>query len=218
VADIHPGWFTGIIDLSHHHKQDIDWNAAKQAGIVAVIHKATEGLDVPDFCYHKRRIEARQAGLFWGSFHFSGASSSNGAQQADYYIKYADPQQDDFICFDCEKHGTFENMKAFVDRVRDRLGRYPAIYGRRLLRELMQGKSQSTVCRGILWYDEYPKGQFSTPQQVLPEGWSDWTIWQYTDGHSGPHPRTTPGVGNVDRSAFKGSVDEFKKHWPFSVA
>src|SRR5580658_4153193 len=54
MPSINPAWCTEVIDLSHHHQQTVDWAAAKAAGLVAVIHKATEGRDVPDVWYHKR--------------------------------------------------------------------------------------------------------------------------------------------------------------------
>jgi len=178
--------------------------------------QGTEGIDVEDAKYLYRRDKAREAGLLWGSYHFAGLEGSDGVRQADHYIGFVRPRDDEFICFDCEKHGTFENMRLFVERVRQRLGRYPAIYGRRLLRTLMHGNGESIVTRGILWYDEYPPPTYNLPRQSLPEGWDDWTLWQYTDGRSGPQPQVTPGAGRVDRSVFKGSSEALISAWPFA--
>lgn len=218
MASIDPSWFTGIIDLSHHEEQAIDWDRLRADGIVAVMHKATEGTTFVDDRHETRRRAAKAAGLLWGSFHFSGEEAGTGAAQADHYLSVARAEPGDFICFDCEKHGTFENMEQFVRRVAERLRRYPAIYGRRLLRELMHGHGGSIVTRGVLWYDEYPPSNVTHPRQALPEGWADWTLWQYTDGSDGPDPKLTPGAGHVDRSAFKGSAAELRAQWPFSRA
>ena len=185
------------------------------AGIVAVIHKATEADDFHDSQYHKRRAQAKGAGLLWGAYHFAGPPSVDGTKQADFFLDSVEPEEDEFLCFDCEKHGTLANMEAFVRRVRDKAGRYPAIYGRRLLRELMHGNSGSVAASGVLWYDEYPAAEFSVPQQHLPEGWGEWTLWQYTDGHNGSDPKSAPGIGNCDRSAFKGTQEELVAAWPF---
>jgi lysozyme len=216
MATIDPSWFTGIVDLSHREDQEIDWNVVKRAGIAAVIHKATEGADFADKKYHGRQKAAKAAGLLWGSFHFSGADNIPGKVQADFYLQFASPSPDEFICFDCEKQGTFENMRDFVLRIKEKQGRYPAIYGRRLLRNLMKSQGHSDVSKGVLWYDEYPPEPHVLPRQILPEGWASWTMWQYTDGNAGPEPRHTTGVGNVDRSVFAGTEQQFREAWPFT--
>lgn len=118
------------------------------------MHKPTEGTGFIDDRYEQRRHAAKAAGFLWGSFHFSGEVDGTGAAQADHYLSVARVEAGDFICIDCEKHGTFANMEGFVERIAARLGRYPAIYGRRLLRELMHGHGASVVMRGVLWYDE----------------------------------------------------------------
>lgn len=215
MASIDPNWFTGIIDLSHHEHREIDWELLVQNGITAVMHKATEGTTFVDNSYEFRRRAAQEAGLLWGSFHFAGELDGTGRAQADHYLSVAQVQPSDFLCFDCEKHGTFDNMERFVERVAERLSRYPAIYGRRLLRELMRGNEHSIVTRGVLWYDEYPPSNVIHPRQPLPAGWSDWTLWQYTNGADGPDPKLTTGAGRVDRSAFKGSAAELRAQWPF---
>ena len=53
-----------------------------------------------------------------------------------------------------------------------------------------------------LWVASYGSGN-----AVLPAGWTDWKIWQYTgNGHA-------PGIaGNVDLNWFNGSYDELLKY------
>ena len=217
MAAINPAWCTEVVDLSHHHQQTVDWAAAKAAGLVAVIHKATEGRDVPDVWYHKRKAEVTAAGLKWGSYHFAGPVAGTGVAQADYYLNYADPQPDEFICFDCEKHGTLANMQDFVGRVRAQLGRYPAIYGGDYLRSLMSGAGAGSIAtRGVLWLCEYPDA--AVPKAPLPAGWANWSLWQYTDGASGPDPTDTAQVGAVDRNAFIGDAAALLAAWPFTRA
>ncbi|NKQ73452.1 glycoside hydrolase [Rhizobium sp. UPM1132] len=214
MANISENWFTGIIDLSHHQEQAIDWNALQEASIIAVIHKATEGRTFTDDRYHKRRQQAKDRGLLWGSYHFAGPADSDPVEQADHYLDFIGSTDGEFICFDCEKHGSYDNMLSFARHVHSRLNRYPAIYGRRLLRELMHGKEGSEVTRGVLWYDEYPPDPHIQPRQQLPDGWEDWTLWQYSDGAHGPTPRSPQQVGG-DRNAFKGTAEELRQAWPF---
>jgi lysozyme len=82
----------------------------------------------------------------------------------------------------------------------------------------MEGRTGSPVCKGALWYDEYPPVPHDLPRQQLPDGWGDWTLWQYTDGKSGPEPRAAGTVGNFDRSVFKGTAEELRAAWPLNGA
>jgi lysozyme len=50
-----------IIDIFHGNS--IDLEAARDGGIVAVIHKATQGSSVRDSRYHQRREQAKELGL-----------------------------------------------------------------------------------------------------------------------------------------------------------
>ena len=40
----------------------------------------------------------------------------------------------------------------------------------------------------------------------MPPGWKKYTLWQYTDGESGPGPREVNGVGPCDRSQYNGTI------------
>jgi lysozyme len=58
-----------VADISHHNG-NVDLNAAKVAGIVGVIHKATQGTAMMDNMYQQNRQKAQTAGLLWGAYHF----------------------------------------------------------------------------------------------------------------------------------------------------
>ena len=75
-----------VVDISHHNG-NIDLNQAKQAGIVGVIHKATQGTGMVDNMYQTNRGKAQAAGLWWGAYHFG--TSGDGAQQADFFLSKA---------------------------------------------------------------------------------------------------------------------------------
>jgi lysozyme len=203
-----------MIDISHYQDQVADWAAVKRAGIVAVVHKATEGGDWTDNNYERRRREVKEAGLLWGAYHFAG-KSADGTMQAQHFLDFAKPEDNDLIAFDCERHGVFKQMEDFCVEIHRQLDRWPVIYGRHRLRLVMKGNGSSPVTKGALWFDEYPPSTFSEPYSAMPEGWDDWTIWQYTEGQHGPEPRATPGFGNVDRNTFKGTTEDFLAAWPF---
>lgn len=215
MGQIDPSWTTCMIDISHYRKQVADWNVVRASGIVAVIHKSTEGATWADDYYKRRRDEIRGAGLLWGAFHFAGIEST-GKAQAEHFLKVASPEENDFIAFDCEKQGAFQQMEDFCVEIHRQLSRWPVIYGRHRLRSSMKGHGDSPLTNGHLWFDEYPPPSYSTPYSEMPEGWDDWTLWQYTEGDYGPHPRHTAGIGTVDRSAFKGTTAEFRAAWPFT--
>src|SRR5262245_60705264 len=71
-----------VIDLSHWNEVD-DWDEVLADGIIAVIHKATEGSSYVDDTYHERKDAARQAGLLWGAYHF--LRPGNMEQQAEHF-------------------------------------------------------------------------------------------------------------------------------------
>jgi lysozyme len=69
-----------VIDISHNVTVT-DFAAVRRSGILAVIHKVSEGGDWFDPSYATRRHQAESAGLLWGAYHF-GTGQMSGAQQA----------------------------------------------------------------------------------------------------------------------------------------
>jgi len=213
-----------VIDL--YHGDDVsDWSKAKASGILAVIHKATEGTTVKDKFYPARKVAAKASGLLWGSFHYS--SGEDPVRQADHYLDYAQPDADEVVCLDLEHSSqpangphvpdmTYAQALAFVTRVQQRLKRLPMVYGSDLLKTIMSGHAGSLLNQCPLWLAEYPKPQYTEPQQGLPDGWKQWTLWQYAADGNGPQPHDVPGIGRCDRDTFSGSLDEFNQQWPFT--
>jgi lysozyme len=202
-----------IIDLNHQGRPD--FAALAQGGIVAVLHKATEGATFQDPEYQTRRVLAKTQGLLWGSYHFvSGASVTD---QVDNYVSHAAPAADEAICIDYEHSSsgpdmTLAQLERFVVLLTQRLGRAPMIYGGDLLRHALQLNPSATLAKCPLWYSRYA----SDPTGIPPAVWSAFTLWQYTDGASGPQPHDAPGIGRCDRSRYDGTVQELRAAWPFS--
>ncbi|WP_020179978.1 glycoside hydrolase family 25 protein [Methylopila sp. M107] len=204
--------FNAVIDISHRNHVE-DFARVRRAGIAAVIHKATEGATFRDRLYRERRAAAKAAGLKFGSYHFSSGVAVE--DQVKNYLDHADPQDDELICLDWEesfagRDMTLSEAEAFVALVRDRTGRLPAIYGGRHLREACAGVARSILSDCPLWYARVapePKG--------IPDLWPRWTLWQYTDGASGPEPHAVDGIGPCDRDLFNGTEAEFCARWPF---
>lgn len=204
--------FDGVIDLSHHNHV-ADWTRVRRAGIVAVIHKATEGATFRDPTFRERREAALAAGLLWGSYHFS--SGVEVERQVENYLDYADPRADELVCLDWEESAAGADMSRaqaedFVAQVEARVGRPPVVYGGRHLRETLAGVTASPLACCPLWY-----ARFADEPQGVPLLWECWTLWQHTDGASGREPREVDGIGPCDRDAFEGTADEFSARWPF---
>src|SRR5262245_45818946 len=75
-----------VIDLSHHNTVT-SFKSIKGAGILGVIHKATQGTSYVDPTYKGRMAEALAAGLCWGAYHF--LTEAPAADQMAWFLKNA---------------------------------------------------------------------------------------------------------------------------------
>jgi lysozyme len=201
-----------IIDLSHHNTADL---AVLQAeGIVAIIHKATEGASVQDAEYRDRRDQARELGLLWGAYHYSSGASVSA--QVENLLEHAGVRETEVVALDWESSSegpdmTLAQARRFVEMVKSELGRWPMIYGGRLLREMVGSRRDEVLANCPLWYSRYR----TVPIGIPTSTWPDYTLWQCSDGNSGPEPHIVRGVGRCDRNRFEGTVEELLQQWPF---
>lgn len=201
-----------IIDI--YHGNSIDLEQCFQGGIVAIIHKATQGATMRDSKYHLRRQRAKELGFLWGAYHFSTGGSVSA--QVENFLAHARPEDDELISLDWEPSDgpdmTLDQARHFVQMIKDETGRWPVIYGGHLLRESI-GHNPDPILRNCpLWYARYANSPIGIPTQV----WPTYTLWQYTDGEVGPPPRETPGVSGADRNIFQGTTQQLKDLWPFT--
>jgi lysozyme len=201
--------FNGILDLSDNNT--IDLAAAKQAGIVAVIHKATEGATYQDTCYASRRAEAAALGLLWGAYHFGTAATLS--QQIANFLQAASPGTNDLVALDYETNTADPSdqmseaeAEAFVAAISANLGFLPLIYGSDLL---ASASPTSSLASCKLWLADYT----SAAQPIVPTLFEAWTLWQFTDG-TNPVPFLTAGVA-LDRSNYAGTEEQLTAAWPF---
>lgn len=204
--------YNGIIDI--YHENPFDVHRVKAVGITAVIHKATEGTGVKDDKYHERRKIAKDAGLLWGAYHFS--SGANVADQVKNFLSYAQPEDDELISLDWEPSPgadmTAAQAREFVTLIKEKLGRWPVIYGGHLLRESVGDQPDPILANCPLWYVRYA----STPIAIPVAIWPSYTLWQYTDGDHGElEPKKTDGAEGADRNLFQGTAADLAARWPF---
>jgi lysozyme len=203
-----------IIDLSHHN-QVSDFTTIKAAGILGVIHKATQGTGYTDPEYAKRRTAALEAGLLWGAYHF--ADASDVTEQADHFLTTVKPETTDLLVLDIEQNYSssgqpapsmnIENAEIFVQQIERQTGRFPGLYSGSYIKELLGDKKRPVLANCWFWLAQYG----STPK--VPTNWPYWTMWQYTDGNNGPDPHSVNGVGPCDRDKFNGDIQQLKRLW-----
>lgn len=204
-----------VLDISHHNTVT-SWNDIVRAGIVGIIHKATEGTYMTDDEYEGRREAANEAGLKWGAYHF--ATNNPVVEQADLFLRFADPEQQDMIVLDWEPYGdntmTKDQAREWIELVERRLDRpgEVVIYSGNLAKEELNDDDVFFGERR-LWLAHYS----SSPSVASP--WSDYWLWQYSDGAAGPSPHGCPGVsGAVDTNSFQGTATELREQWASGVA
>jgi lysozyme len=202
-----------IVDI--YHNTQIDFAKVKASGIVAIIHKATEGGSVRDQEYRSRRTIALQMGFLWGAYHY--ASGTSVADQVQNFLEHANPEDSDLMALDFEAstsgpNMTLEQAHRFVEAIRKETGSTPLIYGGSMLREAVGTQPDPVFASCPLWYSRYRDSPIGIPGQV----WSKYTLWQYTDGNNGPDPKTVDGIGRCDRNIFDGSAEDLKAQWPFT--
>jgi len=199
-----------VVDISHHNGNP-DLAKAADAGIVGVIHKATQGQTMVDKKYVTNRDYAVAAGLLWGAYHFG--TSGDGVAQADHFLDTVEPDEQTLLVLDYEANGnstmTFTQARAFVIRINEVIGRFPGLYSGSLIKQKLGSTPvDSIVSKCFLWIAQYgpkPTG--------IPPTWPTWTLWQYTDGVVGPQPRSVDGIGPCDRDRFNGPMEGLLRLW-----
>jgi lysozyme len=198
-----------VVDLSHHNG-DVNLDRAAAAGIVGVIHKATQGTRYMDPLYALNKDKAAAAGLLWGAYHFG--VGGDGVNQAVHLLSTVQPDDQTLLVLDFEANHqgpsmTLEEARAFVTHMQSATGRWPGLYAGHYLKELLGTQEDPVLENCWFWLAQYG----STP--VVPVNWKTWTLWQYTDGGLGPEPHDVDGIGRCDRDQFNGTKARLQKLW-----
>lgn len=199
-----------VIDLSHHNTVS-DFAAIKSAGVLGVIHKATEGTAYRDSTYVFRKASCKGAGLLFASYHFF--RSSDPIAQMKFFVDTVLPEPEGHrlvIDYEDPKCKLADLVRA-ISWLRENVpGAGVTIYGGNVLKDhVAEHTFDYDVLRSTdLWVAHYT----SSASPAWPTGiWPKWRLWQYTDGNVGGQPRLTAGVsGSIDCNMFNGQRDEIK--------
>jgi lysozyme len=224
MADLTPG-----IDVSHW-EGEIYWKTVRDSGLVEFAFiKATDGEDFidPNFAANKSGIIA--ASLPWGAYHFF-QPDEDPVVQANFFVKTVGANCPVYVC-DCETHllttlyseseglelrgrplkltprlllnrllGTSSLVSAtklFLDTVEARTGRKPVIYTSPYFWNSYMLPNPTWASQYDLWVAHWT----TKLEPLLPNGWSTWTFWQYSDDG------IIPGIpSKVDLDRFNGNL------------
>ncbi len=173
-------------DISHYHVIS-DIRAAIAAGLPAAICKATEGTAIIDPSYADAKTLCIGNGVLFGAYHFGRAGS--GVDQADYFLKFAQPDDHMLVALDWEASMGVAGAEQFAQRIHDILGRWPVIYTRKSYAEPLIGNKSTILTNCPLWVASY---QTSAD---WPKQWATYAIQQYSNGTDGPTPHGVAGIG-----------------------
>lgn len=200
-----------VIDIYHGDPVQ-DFGKTKAAGILGVIHKATQGGAIVDQSYSSRRKLALAAGLKWGAYHFFDFTASPQAQ-ADHFLSVAAPDNDTLVALDWENVGNREPSaalaRAFLEEIELKIGRKAVIYSGNVAKEQLHDKDEYFGSHR-LWLCQY-----STHFAIQPSWDYPW-LWQNNGDNFGPGPHRIAGIqGLCDNNTIVDpmTVDRLAAEW-----
>ena len=106
---------------------------------------------------------------------------------------------------------------AFVERIKERTGKYPGLYGsENRLRQMLNGASAAhrRILKNCwLWIANY----HAEPRNTAP--WDSWHLWQYCgDGKCdlrprSMYPKSVANIPKAERNIFRGNNSELQSFW-----
>lgn len=221
-----------VVNLSHYDLMRPDFNRMKAEGVIGVIHEATYPRFDRDAYYGTRQNAAARSGLLWGAYHFGDATDP--IKQAEHFLNIVEsnwrgpgiqPGGGVLLVLDFEKNGHYpggtmrvDQAVSFVERIRQRTGKYPGIYSNEYrLRQVLNGPRVTAAQRQVLtncwlWIANY----HTEPRATSP--WSHWTLWQYTgdgvcDLPRSQYPKSVANIRKAERNIFRGSPGALQTFW-----
>ncbi|PZO64214.1 MAG: glycoside hydrolase [Paracoccus denitrificans] len=217
LGDSRPHTWTGGHPYNHQihgvdvsrYQGNVNWNAARAAGINFAFIKATEGADHSDPAFRTYWEGTRAAGIPRSAYHFWYHCRS-GAEQAAWYIANV-PREPGMLppVLDMEWVHTSRTCRVkpspqqivaeanvFLDTIHRYYGQRPVVY------TTVDFYRETNI--GRLNAEFWLRSVADHPRNIYPG--QRWTFWQYTG------TGTAPGfVGNVDLNAFAGNSLQWRQ-------
>lgn len=201
-----------VVDIYHDNKVT-SFPAAYASGIRGVIHKASQAKADP--LYAKRRVQAVNAGMLWGAYHFN--TGEKAARQVDRFFSAAEPDENTRMALDYETNVMpFATMIEFLQIADEKLGRRITLYSGNRIKETVIHASQADrdfLALHPFWLAQYGPRAVLLDADKKPLPWQWYDLWQFAaDGV--PHINRIPGMEpKVDVSAYDGTEQELIDGW-----
>jgi lysozyme len=205
------------IDVSYWDS-GIDWPKVRATGQRFVFVKATEGETYTDPTFETNWAGAKTSGLLRGAYCFFHPNQ-DGKKQADRFISVVKALNDNGelpTVLDLEvpdatpKDKIIAKAKIWLDEVEQAFGRKPIIYSGVSFLETnfseLGGGPPVWVKDYPFWVAWYPNQYTPGMSPLMPQGWFNWTFWQYYDkGYLN-------GINTkVNLDLFNGALDDLYK-------
>jgi GH25 family lysozyme M1 (1,4-beta-N-acetylmuramidase) len=204
---VHPdaAWGPAGIDVSHY-QGSINWSSVKAAGISFAYIKDTEGTTYKDPDFNANYLNAYNAKVIRGAYHFAQPGSSSGAAQANYFAKNGGAWSADNLtlpgmvdleggCYGLSTSAMQSWILDFYNTYKADTGRDVVIYTSPSWWDTCTGDWSGMSARSPLFVADWT----TAANPTIPAGFPYATLWQYTDDGS------VSGIsGAVDRDRFNG--------------
>ncbi len=171
VADLEHG-----IDVSDHSGV-IDWDSVAAQGYKFVFLKATEGEDLKDSLFDAHWPVLKEKGFVRGAYHFY-VTEDEPDTMAAFFIQNVTLEPGDFapvVDIETIGHNTPPGLRdrfaRFLGLLENHYGIKPIIY---TTAKFWNEHLKADFSEYPLWVAEY-----EVDQPTLPEGWTDYHIWQW---------------------------------------
>jgi GH25 family lysozyme M1 (1,4-beta-N-acetylmuramidase) len=188
-----------------------DFHRVKAAGVIGIIHKATQGTGNTDSAYAGRRQMALDAGLLWGAYHFNDGEPV--AAQVQHFLDAAKPDANTLMCLDFEDNRasnmTLDQAKDFLSRLKGAGIARPVIYSGNRAKDLLGEHVDAELGSYRLWLAQYG------PHAVVQPSWKTYWLWQFTGDGIGQPPHTIDGIAThgIDINTYNGDPAELAGDW-----
>lgn len=208
-----------VIDISHHNPVE-SFAKVRAAGVLGVIHKATQGVGNVDPTYRARRKQIEDAGLLHGAYHFNTGEPVK--DQVGHFLEAAQPGPKTVMVLDFEDNRASNMSLAqaveFLTELDRALGRPAWIYSGNRIKSAIGHADAATrtfLAGHKLWLCEYGPRARLVDDNARPLPWTKYTLWQFTGDGLGPQPHSIDGVPvhGLDINIYNGDPAELAANW-----
>lgn len=231
-----------VIIIDPYHLNDLNFDQlAKDKKVVAIIHQATQGLNV-DVKYSDRRTEALKRNILCGSYHL--LTIDDVEQQINLYLDTVGKHDNETYAIDIEclitgsglnpdgtaqckpkfSGVTIEQTLSAVALFKKKTGTFPLLYMNDSVTSGMKAAfaSNPDEYKSLrIWY-----ARFKTDiSDVFPDGiWNTYTLWQFSSELTctpspGDCAYRVPGADyKMDVNVYFGTEEQLRRNWPLNTS